>query len=414
VTVGMGEASAAAGGPPLGRFAPLSSPRLRPCEKGLDRMQTGRGAHTGAAEHTGHMRRALALAERGLGLGPPNPLVGAVLVKDGVVVAEGWHEGPGTPHAEMAAIAAAGERARGATLYTTLEPCAHQGRTPPCAPAIAEAGITEVVVAATDPNPVVDGRGLRFLRNAGIGVIEGVLGQAAEGLNAGFAKHVRTGLPHVTLKVAASLDGKTAARDGSSKWITGEAARQDAHRLRAASGAIMVGAGTVMGDDPSLTVRLPGYRGRRPLRVVVDGMGRTPAGAVVLDDAAPTLIATTISSASAAREAWEASGAEVVTFEGEEEGTFPLTRLIELLGKREVQNVLIEGGSTLAGAALDAGLADRVVLYLAPKLIGGRDAPGILGGAGVSSISDAVSLVLVEVARLGEDVKVVADVHRDR
>ncbi len=374
-------------------------------------MGTGREPETQAAEY---MARALALAERGLGLAPPNPLVGALLVKNGRVVGEGWHEGPGSPHAEMAAIAAAGGDARGATLYTTLEPCAHHGRTPPCAPAIIEAGVTDVIVAAVDPNPVVDGRGIRSLRNAGLRVAEGLLREPAERLNAGFAKHVRTGLPYVTLKLAASLDGKTAARHGSSRWITGEEARRDAHRLRAHSGAVVVGAGTVIADDPALTVRLGGYRGRQPVRVVIDGRGRTPGTAAVLDGAAPTLVATTPATPADVRSRWEAAGAEVVVMENGQDGTVPLRKLVELLGKRDVQDVLIEGGSKIAWAVVEAGLADRLVLYVAPKLIGGEDAPGIVGGAGISNLADAIPLTIREVSRIGDDLKVVADVHRNR
>ncbi|MDP8955427.1 MAG: bifunctional diaminohydroxyphosphoribosylaminopyrimidine deaminase/5-amino-6-(5-phosphoribosylamino)uracil reductase RibD [Actinomycetota bacterium] len=374
-------------------------------------METGREPDTQA---TDYMARALALAERGLGLAPPNPLVGALLVNGGEVVGEGWHEGPGSPHAEMAAIAGAGEAARGATLYTTLEPCAHHGRTPPCAPAIVEAGVAEVVAASVDRNPVVDGRGIRYLRDAGVRVREGVRRGPAERLNAGFAKHVRTGLPYVTLKLAASLDGKTAARDGSSRWITGEEARHDVHRLRAKSGAIVVGVGTVVSDDPSLTVRLDGFRGRPPLRVVVDGRGRTPRRAAVLDGAAPTLIATTPAAPVERRSEWESAGAEVVVIEDGQAGTFPLKKLIELLGKRDVQDVLIEGGSTLAWAVVEAGLADGVVFYLAPKLIGGDQAPGIMGGTGVSNIAEAIPLSIVEVRRIGGDLKVVADVHGNR
>ena len=361
-----------------------------------------------------NLERAIDLAARARGHTSPNPLVGAVLVKDGRVVGEGWHEGPGSPHAEMAAIAAAGQHPRGATLYTTLEPCAHHGRTPPCAPAIVEAGVIEVVVASTDPNPVVDGRGLRWLRDAGVRVVEGVLREQADRLNAGFGKHVRTGLPYVTLKLAASLDGKTAARDRSSKWITGEAARRDAHRLRARSGAIVVGAGTVVADNPSLTVRLDGYRGRPPVRVVIDGRGRTPPDAAVFDGAAPTLVATTPAASADLRWRWEAAGGEVVVMEDGEDASLPLRRLIEVLGKRDIQNVLIEGGSTLAGAVIEAGVADRFVVYLAPKLLGGDDAPGILGGRGAPTISEAAPLTVTEVTRIDEDLKVVADVHRDR
>ena len=374
-------------------------------------METGREPETEAVEY---MARALALAERGLGLAPPNPLVGALLVKDGRVVGEGWHEGPGSPHAEMAAIAAAGKHARGASLYTTLEPCAHHGRTPPCAPAIVEAGVSEVVVAAVDPNPVVDGRGLRWLRNAGLPVKEGVLREAADRVNAGFMKHVRTGLPCVTVKLAASLDGKTAARDGSSRWITGELARQDAHRLRAHSGAIVVGAGTVLADDPSLTVRLDGYRGRQPVRVVIDGRGRTPRTAAVLDGTGQTVMATTPEAPVNVRREWEDAGAEVVVMENGQDGLFPLRKLVELLGKRDVQDVLVEGGPTVAWAVVEAGLVDRLVLYFAPKLIGGTQAPGITGGTGIPTIAEAISLTIRDVVRLGDDLKVEADVHRDR
>jgi diaminohydroxyphosphoribosylaminopyrimidine deaminase/5-amino-6-(5-phosphoribosylamino)uracil reductase len=368
-----------------------------------------------AARHRTFMARALRLAERGLGLAAPNPMVGAVVVSGGRVVGEGWHEGPGTPHAEVLALRAAGPRASGATLYVTLEPCSHHGRTPPCVPAVVASGVAEVVVATRDPNPVVDGAGVRALREAGVRVVEGVREREARELVLGFAKHVRTGLPFVVLKAAASLDGRTAARDGSSRWITGEAARRDAHRLRAASGAVVVGAGTVLADDPALTVRLDGYRGRQPLRVVVDGRGRVGPGARVFDGAAPTLVATTSATPASLRRAWEEAGAEVVALEDpEEEGRVSLPGLVELLGKRDVQSVLLEGGPTLAWSAVRAGVVDRLVLYLAPRLLGGAGAPGVLGGDGVASVSEALPVSVVEASRVGEDLRVVADVHRDR
>jgi diaminohydroxyphosphoribosylaminopyrimidine deaminase/5-amino-6-(5-phosphoribosylamino)uracil reductase len=361
-----------------------------------------------------HMSRALELAQRGLGLAAPNPMVGAVVVVNGQVVAEGWHEGPGTRHAEIRALDAAGDRARGATLYVTLEPCTHQGRTPPCAPAVADAGIARVVAAIRDPNPAVDGRGLAFLRAADIQVTEGVLAEEAGRIIAGFAKHVRTGLPFVTLKMAASLDGKVASRDGSSRWITGEAARLDVHRLRAASGAIAVGVGTILADDSALTVRLDGFPGRPPWRVVLDSRGRTPTTAVVLDGSAPTLIATTPACPSSILRSWEQAGAEVwVIEESEEEWRVSLLSVLELLGKREVQDVLLEGGPTLAWSSIERGLVDRLVLYLGPKLLGGGGA-SLLGGEGVRSIGEALPLRLTEVERIGDDLKVVADVHRDR
>jgi diaminohydroxyphosphoribosylaminopyrimidine deaminase/5-amino-6-(5-phosphoribosylamino)uracil reductase len=364
---------------------------------------------------TRFMERAIALAGGGLGLAAPNPLVGAVVVAGDEIVGEGWHEGPGTPHAEVVALRQAGERSRGATLYTTLEPCSHQGRTPPCAPAVAAAGIARAVVAARDPNPVVDGNGIRILREADVEVDEDVLAGSARRLIEGFAKHVTTGLPFVTLKMAASVDGRVAARDGTSRWITGPEAREDVHRLRASSGAIVVGAGTVLADDPSLTVRLPDFRGRPPLRVAVDATGRLPRTAVLFDGSAPTLVATVPAVQAATRKAWEEAGAEVLLIDGgAAQNTVSLEALIELLGKRDVQSALIEGGPTLAWSAVEAGVVDRVVLYLAPKLIGGAGAPGILGGRGIDTIADALSVEISEVTTLGHDLKVVADVHRDR
>lgn len=371
--------------------------------------------------HVPFMRRALDLALNGLGLAPPNPLVGAVMVNRGRVVGEGWHEGPGTPHAEVNALRAAGELVRGATLYVTLEPCSHHGRTPPCAPALVRAGVAEVVAAVRDPNPAVDGRGFDLLRRAGVDVVEGVLAEEGRALIAGFSRHVRTGLPLVTLKMAASLDGKIAARDGSSRWITGEAARQDVHRLRAASGAILVGSGTARADDPSLTVRLPGFRGRAPLRVLLDGTGRTPGTGALFDRSAPTMVATTPACPSQARAAWEEAGAEVLVIDDSRtSGRVSLRQLMQVLGKRDVQDVLIEGGSTVAWAAVEEGVVDRLVLYLAPTLIGGHDAPGILGGEGVPSITEGFRVRITGIERLGDDLRVRAhvvrsdDVHGDR
>jgi diaminohydroxyphosphoribosylaminopyrimidine deaminase/5-amino-6-(5-phosphoribosylamino)uracil reductase len=373
---------------------------------------TTTGTETGDARF---MDRAIVLAGNGLGLAPPNPLVGAVVVVAGEIVGEGWHEGPGTAHAEVIALRQAGERARGATLYTTLEPCSHQGRTPPCAPAVAAAGIEGVVAAVRDPNPVVDGAGFRILREAGVAVEEGLLAGPATRLIDGFVKHVTTGLPIVTLKMAASLDGKVAAKDGTSRWITGPQAREDVHRLRAASGAIVVGARTVLADDPSLTVRLEGYRGRPPLRVAVDAAGRIPPTRALFDGGAPTLIATAPGVDGATRHRWEQAGAEVVEVDrGPGISSVSLPALIELLGKRDVQSVLVEGGPTLAWSAVEAGIVDRFVLYLAPTLVGGVEAPGILGGEGIRTIADALPVEIVEVESWGRDLKVVADVHRDR
>lgn len=359
-----------------------------------------------------YIERALALAERGRGLVSPNPMVGAVVVVEGRILGEGHHEGPGRPHAEVIALREAGEAARGATLYVSLEPCDHHGRTGPCTEAIVGAGIARVVAAMRDPYPIVDGRGFAKLRAAGVEVIEGVHRDEAERLNEAFAKHVRTGLPFVTWKMAASLDGKVASRDGTSRWITGEAARADVHRLRAAADAILIGAGTALADDPSLTVRLPDYRGAPPLRVLADARGRVAAAGDLFDDEAPTLVATTHLAPDDRRREWTDAGAEVVVYEAEGEGV-PLGRLMEDLGKRDVQGVLLEGGPTLAWAAVEEGVVDKVVVYLAPKLIGGTEAPTVLGGRGFAPIGHALALRIRSFDRIGEDLKVEADVHRD-
>ncbi|MFB3739048.1 MAG: bifunctional diaminohydroxyphosphoribosylaminopyrimidine deaminase/5-amino-6-(5-phosphoribosylamino)uracil reductase RibD [Candidatus Velamenicoccus archaeovorus] len=360
-----------------------------------------------------YVERALGLAERGRGMTSPNPMVGAVVVADGRIVGEGHHEGPGLPHAEVVALRQAGERARGATLYTTLEPCDHFGRTPPCTQAIVAAGVARVVAAAGDPNPIVNGRGFAALREAGIEVRAGILAELAERQNEAYVKHVRTGLPFVTWKMAASLDGKVAARDGSSRWITGQAARRDVHRLRGWSDAIVVGAGTALVDDPSLTVRDPEYRGRPPLRVLVDARGRVLETGDLFDDQAPTLVATTELAPRERREAWRSRGAEVVAYEPDD-GLVPIGALVRDLGKRDVQGVLLEGGPTLAWAALQEGVVDKVIVYLAPKLIGGEEAPTVLGGRGFAPVSAALDLRVTSFDALGADLKVEAYVQRDR
>ena len=358
------------------------------------------------------MRRALQLAERGWGLVSPNPLVGAVVVAGDEVVGEGWHEGPGTPHAERRALDHAGARARGATLYVTLEPCSHTGRTPPCAEAVVAAGISRVVVATEDPNPLVDGAGLRFLRDAGIRVETGLLASMAEELNVAYFHHVRTGTPHVTLKMAASLDGKVAARDRSSRWISGGASRARVHRMRAAADAIMVGAGTAVQDDPSLTCRDPEYRGRPKLRVIVDGRGVLPVTLRVFGGEAPTIVATTSAADTAIADAWR-DRADVWVYE-EPGGRVPLDALMKGLEARGAQSVLLEGGPTLADEAVRAGVVHRIVLFLGPILLGGSAAPSVLMGEGVASIEQAVRLDVVRFERLEDDLVVTADVHRDR
>lgn len=360
-----------------------------------------------------YMRRALELAELGRGLVSPNPLVGAVVVSDGQIVGEGFHEGPGKPHAEVVAVDAAGDRSRGATLYVTLEPCNHFGRTPPCSEAVLGAGIARVVAAIEDPNPAVDGGGIARLTASGVEVTTGVLAFEAEKQNEAFLKFVKTGLPFVTLKLAATLDGKIAARDGSSTWITSEESRADVHGLRGASDAILVGSGTVLADDPRLTVRDPGYRGAPVLRVVADARGRIPATAKVMDGKAPTLVATTDASDAERRESWRNNGADVVLCTPGPDGGVGIVDLLTALGERGVRTVLLEGGSMLAFTAIREDAVDKLFLYLAPKLLGGSDAPGILGGKGFATLQDARSVEITNVDRVGPDLRVEAYVHRD-
>lgn len=352
-----------------------------------------------------HMRRAIALARKGLGRTSPNPVVGCVIVRDGVVVGEGWHRKAGTPHAEIHALTEAGPRARGADVYVTLEPCCHHGRTPPCADALVDAAVGRVIAGMTDPNPKVMGQGLARLQEAGIPVIVGLLEQECRRLNEPFIKHVTTGLPLVTCKTAMTLDGRIATATGDSRWVTGERSRRCVHRLRERSDAIMVGVGTVLADDPLLTCRLPG--GQDPLRVVVDSCLRTPPSAKVLaphSDAA-TLIAA-LPGNDAARFALDEAGAEILTCSAANGGV-DLHELLLKLGSRGIQSVLLEGGGTLAGAFLRQGLIDRFLFFLAPKLVGG-DGPGPFAGAGIERMAEAHGLTISRVARFGDDILVEA------
>ena len=366
-------------------------------------------------EYGSQMRRALELAARGWGRVSPNPMVGAVVLRDDTLVGEGWHEGPGTAHAEVMALVEAGDRARGSTVVCTLEPCDHTGRTGPCTLALIEAGVARVVVGAGDPNPVVDGAGVARLRAAGIDVVSGVLADESHRLNEAYDRHVTTGRPFVTLKMASSLDGKTAAIDGSSQWITGEAARADVQRLRAAADAIVVGAGTARDDDPSLTVRALEWADvRPPLRVVVDTAGRVPPSGHLFDGSARTLVATSDLAVQDQLDAWGDAGAEVLVLDRDVAGGVSLDALLAALGKRDVQGVLIEGGATLAWSLVRDGLVDKVVQYLAPLLVGGARAPGVIAGGGFAPIANALRLDVAAVDPIGDDLRVEAYVHRDR
>jgi diaminohydroxyphosphoribosylaminopyrimidine deaminase/5-amino-6-(5-phosphoribosylamino)uracil reductase len=340
------------------------------------------------------MSRAIALAARGLGTTSPNPVVGCVLLSaDGEVVGEGFHAYAGGPHAEIVALAQAGERARGGTAVVTLEPCNHTGRTGPCARALINAGIVRVVIAVDDPTPVAAG-GAATLRDAGVRIETGVGRAEAEEGNVAWLTAVRRGRPYVTWKYAATLDGRSAAADGTSQWITSAPARSDVHKLRSTVDAIVAGVGTIIADDPQLTVRdlRDGSLAiKQPWRVVVDSAGRTPATARIRDQAAPT---------------WIATAAEVGAGPG---GHVDLTALLGELYARGVRAVLLEGGPTLAGGFLAAGLIDKVVGYIAPKMLGAGQ-PSLVG-AGVTTIAEAIELDLTDIARVGPDLRFTASLR---
>ncbi len=358
------------------------------------------------------MRRALELAARGRGLTSPNPMVGAVVVRDGEIVGEGFHERAGGPHAELVALAAAGSRARGATLYVTLEPCNHVGRTPPCVPAIFAAGITRVVAAAADANPFVAGGGAAALRDKGIAVATGLLAAEAMTQNRVFFTAMREGRPHVTLKAGMTADGKIADVHGVARWITGEAARAEAHQQRSEVDAIVAGIMTVLRDDPALTVRLGRPWPREPWRVVLDTDARTPPSARVIAGATPAraLIAVGETAPTARVTALQSAGAIVVACPVRD-GRVAVDAVLAALFEREVRAVLVEGGGEENASFLDAGLVDRLTLFVAPLVLGGRMAPSVVGGAG-RELKSAIRLAAMSVRAVGDDLLIEADVVR--
>jgi diaminohydroxyphosphoribosylaminopyrimidine deaminase/5-amino-6-(5-phosphoribosylamino)uracil reductase len=359
------------------------------------------------------MRRALALAERGRGRTSPNPMVGAVVVREGAIAGEGFHARAGAPHAEVEALRAAGQAARGATLYVTLEPCVHQGRTPPCVPVVVAAGVTRVVAALIDPNPFVAGGGAAILRAAGVAVEIGVLADEAGAQNRVFLTAMRERRPHVTLKAGMTADGKIADVHGTARWITGEAARAEAHRQRSESDAIVVGVATVLRDDPALTVRLGQAWPREPYRVVLDTHARTPVAATVITGATPTraIIAVGEHAPAGRIAALEAAGATVLRFPTRD-GRVSVDAVLSTLFEREVRAVLVEGGGEVHAAFLEAGLVDRVTLFVAPLILGGREAPMVVGGAG-RELKSAIRLGPMQTRLLGSDLLIEADIARE-
>ena len=354
-----------------------------------------------------YMQMALDLAAQGRGFTSPNPMVGAVVVKDGTVIGRGFHQVAGGPHAEVYALDAAGPAARDATLYVNLEPCNHTGRTPPCTLRILEAGLRRVVVAMRDPNPGVTGGGADFLAARGIEVSCGVCAEQASELNEVFVKYIRTGRPFVTAKCAATLDGRIATRSGDSKWVSGEQSRAFVHELRHAADAILVGVGTVAADDPQLTARRAGRPARDPIRVILDPRLRTAPTAKVLNHSSPaeTILVAGKEAPESARARMDRKGVRVVDADMRD-GGIDLDRLMDRLGRMGVTSILIEGGSRTLGSAFRAGIVDKVCFFYAPLLTAGDDGLPICSGAGPERMRDCIRLERIRTRRFGDDVMI--------
>jgi diaminohydroxyphosphoribosylaminopyrimidine deaminase/5-amino-6-(5-phosphoribosylamino)uracil reductase len=361
-------------------------------------------AHFSAAD-SAFMARALRLAARGSYAAHPNPMVGCVLVRDGDIVGEGWHEAAGEAHAEINALRAAGPRARGATAYLTLEPCSHEGKTPPCAPALIEAGIGAAVIAMEDPFPAVSGNGRAALEAAGVAVRSGLMQDAAESLNVGFLSRIRAGRPFVRLKVAASIDGAIAMKSGESQWITGPESRADVQRLRARSGAILTGVGTVLEDDPALNVRHAELdtRGRQPLRAVLDSRLRMPPSARMLGMPGTTVV---YCADDAGRQHLLDAGAHVIRVQ-RAPGAVDVQQVLADLATREVNDVLVEAGPTVSGHLLSLKLVDELVIYQAPHIMGSETRPMFVTPAWMR-LADRQALRIVDLRRVGSDIRITA------
>ncbi len=354
-----------------------------------------------AGDDERHMARALQLAAKGICTTHPNPVVGCVIVNAGRIVGQGWHEFAGQEHAEVNALRQAGELAAGATLYVTLEPCSHHGKTPPCVKAIIKSGISRVVVAIEDPDPRVNRSGISELQRAGIAVTMGVGRIQAKHINRGFLKRISCGMPWVTLKIATSLDGKTAMADGESQWITSEPARQDAHKLRAAASAILTGVGTVLRDDPNMNARLSGVQ-RQPLRVILDSNLSTPANAKILTGQGAVLIVSATSE-DGETEIFQHNDVEIINC-GCSVGSVDLHEVMHELGRRKINTVLLEAGAKLSGSMLEQGLVDEIVVYMAPDLLG-SDARDMFKIPGLEQLTDKLKLSYKEVVMVGRDLR---------
>jgi diaminohydroxyphosphoribosylaminopyrimidine deaminase / 5-amino-6-(5-phosphoribosylamino)uracil reductase len=358
------------------------------------------------------MERALRLARKGAGWVNPNPMVGALLVKEGRIIGEGFHEFFGGPHAEVNAISHATESPEGSTLYVTLEPCAHHGKTPPCAELIVEKKIARVVVGMKDPNPEVYGKGIGYLRAHGAEVETGVSEDKCRALNEAFSKYIVTGLPFVVLKTAMTFDGKIATVTNASRWITGEESRKLVHRMRQEFSAVLTGVNTVIYDNPLLNIRLRGGRFKNPLKVIADTTARIPLDAAVLtNDPQLSIVATTPKSDPEKRKALERMGVQVLLCP-ERNGYTDLDFVMRALGAMGVSSLMIEGGSTITFSALQAGLVDKVVSFVAPKILGGEKAPTPVGGAGFAAMEEAIMLKDMEVKRIGDDLMLTGNVSK--
>ena len=359
-----------------------------------------------------YMARALQLALRGAGHMRPNPMVGAVLVKDGRIIGEGWHKQYGGPHAEVNAFASATEDPEGATLYVSLEPCSHYGKTPPCADLIIRKKVARVVAALEDPNPLVSGRGFRKLRANGIRVTVGVLAEEARHINDVFLTYVTRKRPFVLYKAAMSLDGKIACHTGESQWISSEKSREEVQRLRGILSGIMVGAGTVIADDPRLTCRMEEYE--NPARIIVDGKLRVPVESRIFHEPGRNIILTTSEASPEKKKALENLGVEMIEADSEEPGKVDLKSAMLALGIKGIDGILLEGGPTLAASALEAGIIDAVRFYIAQKIIGGREAPSPFAGTGAAYMNEVVPLTDAVYGTSGDDLWIQAYIQREK